>query len=58
MILAGFTCSWSWTWFTRLVPGFPNIVCAATHPFGHIEGQFILTGGSIIASVAKAFPHV
>lgn len=56
--MAGFTCSWSWTWFTRFVPRFPNIVCAAAHPFGYIEGQFILTGGSIITSVAKAFPHV
>lgn len=52
------TCSWSWAWFTRFVPGFAHIICAAAHPFCHIERQLILTSGSIIASVAKAFSHV
>lgn len=52
------TCSWRWAWFTRFVPGFAHIVCAAAHPLCHIKRQLILTSGSIIAPVAEAFSHV
>lgn len=52
------TCSRGWAWFTRFVPGFAHIICTAAHPLCHIKRQLILTGGSIIAPVAKAFSHV
>lgn len=52
------TCSWGRAWLTRFVPGFAHIVCAAAHSLCHIKRQFVLTSGSVIASVAKAFSHV
>lgn len=52
------TCSWCWAWFTRFVPGFAHIVCAAAHPLCHIKRQLVFTSGSIVTSVAKAFSHV
>lgn len=52
------TCSWGGARLARFVPGFAHIVRAAAHPLRHVKGQFVLTSGSIIASVAKAFPHV
>lgn len=52
------SCSWSRAWFAGFVPGFAHVIRAAAHPLGHIKRQLILTGGSIIASVAKAFSHV
>lgn len=52
------SCSWRWAWFTRFVPGFAHIVCAAAHPLCHIKRQLILTSGSVIAPVAEAFSHV
>jgi len=52
------SCPRGWARLTWFVPGFANVVRAATHPLCHIERQFVLTSGSIIASVAKAFSHV
>ena len=52
------TCPWCWAWFTRFVPGFAHVVCAAAHPLCHIKRQLILTSGSVIAPVAEAFSHV
>lgn len=45
------------TRLTRLVPGFPNIVGAAAHLLGHVEGQLILTR-VVEVTVAHTLPHV
>lgn len=40
-----------------LVPGFADVVGAATHLLGHVEGKLVLAGVVVVA-VAKALPHV
>lgn len=52
-----FSCGWSWTGFTGLVPRFAHIVGTAAHLFGHVEGQLIFTG-VIKITVTDTFPHV
>lgn len=45
-------------WLTRFVPGLADVVRAAAHPLCHIKRQLVFTSGPVVASVAKAFPHV
>lgn len=40
-----------------LVPGFADVVGAAAHFLGHVEGKLVLTGVVVVA-VAEALSHV
>lgn len=52
------TCPRRRAWLTRFVPGLADVVRAAAHPLCHIKRQLVFTSGPVVASVAKAFPHV
>lgn len=51
------TGSRSWTGLARFVPGLSNIVGAAAHLLGHVEGQLVLARVVEVA-VTHALPHV
>lgn len=51
------TGSRSWTGLARFVPGLSNIVGAAAHLLGHVEGQLVLACVVEVA-VTHALPHV
>lgn len=44
-------------WFTRLVPGFADIVGAAAHLLGHVGRELVLTR-VVVVSVTHALPHI
>lgn len=48
---------WRGTGLARLVPGLANVVGAAAHLLGHVEGQLILTR-VIVVAIAHTLPHV
>lgn len=54
------TGSRSWTGLARFVPGLSNIVGAAAHLLGHVEGQLSITSPVVGVKVpeAVALPHV
>ena len=51
------TAGWCGAGLTRLVPGLANVVGAAAHLLGHVEGELVLTR-VIVVAIADALPHV